>query len=139
MQSPEPPPAPPRLQRVLLVEDNDFLREELASWLAAPGRELLTSPSAEDAQQQAAQALAEGRPLALLVTDIGLPGANGITLARQLQQQQPGLPVVLCTGHDGAHLAAAVGANTHHVCKDEADPQLTDLVTRLLATGATDH
>jgi len=129
-------PAAPSTHRVLLVEDNDFLREELASQLAAPGRELLTCASAEHALHLAAEALAAGRPLGLLVTDIGLPGANGIVLARQLRAQQPGLPVVLCTGHDGAGLAAAVGPGVHHVCKDEADPALATLVARLLGAGA---
>lgn len=128
--------AAPSPLRVLLVEDNGFLRDELACQLAAPGREVLACGSAEEAQQLAAEAQASGRPVTLLVTDIGLPGANGITLARQLRGLQPDLPVVLCTGLDGAHLAAAVGPGVHHVCKDEAEPALAALVGRLLGLAA---
>lgn len=37
--------------------------------------------------------------LDLLLSDVGLPGLNGRQLAEMLQQERPGLPVVLITGY----------------------------------------
>lgn len=39
--------------------------------------------------------------LDLLLTDIALPGAEGLALAKRLRAEQPDLPVLFMTGDDG--------------------------------------
>lgn len=43
----------------------------------------------------------------LVVTDLTLPGRDGIALVRELKRRQPGLPVLVITGHDEDAFARA--------------------------------
>lgn len=138
-----PPPLPPRAspdspavrQRILLVEDHAFIREELVLQLEAPDREVVGCASAEDALAQAARWRAEGAAADLLVTDLSLPGMTGIDLARALQALQPGLPIVLCTGYDLGAAAASLGPQVRCVRKDDVEGALAAAVEAALAAG----
>jgi len=66
---------------VLIVEDDDGLRSLLNDELQEAGLQTQTVPSAEDAQA----VLEEKRP-ALVISDIRLPGADGMSLLRSVQQ-----------------------------------------------------
>ena len=83
--------------KVLLVEDDGPLRGELAAGLEACGFSVLTAADAE----AALAALAVEPEIAVVVTDIQMPGRSGIALAEQvLATQQPGraLEVILLSG-----------------------------------------
>jgi signal transduction histidine kinase/DNA-binding response OmpR family regulator len=93
---PAPPasePAPQRAGTVLLVEDDEFIRETLAELLGASGHAVLQA-------RDAASALAAlaAQPVAVMVTDVGLPGVSGLDLARQALARQPRLAVIFATG-----------------------------------------
>ena len=45
-----------------------------------------------------------------LVTDLSMPGMDGIAVIRAAQMRRPGLPAVLLTGYDGDGATAATGA-----------------------------
>lgn len=81
-------------RRLLLVEDDPLLRMTLAEVLAEAGFAVL---EAEDAES-ALGLLAVHEDLALLLTDINLPGADGFALARAARRLRPGLPVVYASG-----------------------------------------
>jgi len=52
-------------------------------------------------------ALADGRTVDLLFTDVLMPGGmDGLTLAREAGRRRPGLPVLLTTGYTGAGASA---------------------------------
>lgn len=80
--------------RLLLVEDDPLLRMTLAEVLGEAGFVVL---EAEDAES-ALGLLAAHDDLALLLTDINLPGADGFALARAARRLRPGLPVVYASG-----------------------------------------
>jgi len=61
--------------RILVVEDDDALRDLLENELEDDGSEVATASSAE----QAAEIL-EGGGLDLVVSDLRLPGADGLAL-----------------------------------------------------------
>jgi two-component system cell cycle sensor histidine kinase/response regulator CckA len=81
---------------VLLVEDEDNIREPAIEILEARGYNVL---AARDATQ--ALALAEGhpRPIHILVTDVVMPGQSGNQLARQLSALRPEMRVLYISGY----------------------------------------
>ena len=85
-------PAFPSL-RVLVVEDEDAVRQFLASVLAKLGHQ----PRLTCNGNEAMQAFAE-ESFDVVVTDMGLPGINGQEVARRIAERAPGMPIVLLTG-----------------------------------------
>jgi PAS domain S-box-containing protein len=88
-------PTPAAEHTILVVEDEDSVRELVASTLARDGYRVLRAASAEDALGRAADA---GR-IDLLLTDARMPGMSGIALARILLETHPDLPVVVMSGY----------------------------------------
>jgi two-component system OmpR family response regulator len=64
---------------VLLVEDDDVLREEMAGYLTGQG---YTVRQAADVP--AAREVLDARPVDVMVLDVNLPGENGLSLCRQV-------------------------------------------------------
>ncbi len=81
---------------VLLVEDDEEVRELLLDVLTSHGLQVTAVGSAEDALLLSTQGEFD-----LLVTDIGLPGANGPQLARQIRRRSPHMPLLFISGHSG--------------------------------------
>jgi two-component system cell cycle sensor histidine kinase/response regulator CckA len=101
---PARPPAPPRAtagRPVLLVEDEPPLLRLAARALRGAGYAVLTAGSAEEALDL----LEAGAPAPLaLVSDVVMPGLDGLTLAERLRARHPGLPVLLVSGYAEAAL-----------------------------------
>ena len=83
---------------VLLVEDDDLVRDCLAEALHAAGLEIEGSPSGEEALR-----VLEREPgLNVIVTDINLGGGmDGLAFARAARLMHPDLPVVYISGRYG--------------------------------------
>ena len=90
----EAPPAGGDGAIVLLVEDNDQVREFAASLLADLDYRVVAAASAEEALEVLAR-----EPVDLLFTDVMMPGITGIELARRARERHPGLPVLLASGY----------------------------------------
>ena len=88
------------MSRILLAEDDDSLRAFLARALERAGHEVRTCADGDEALT----ALNEG-PYDLLLTDIVMPGADGIEVARVAAAQTPGLPIMFITGFAAVALA----------------------------------
>ncbi len=91
--------------RVLLVDDELPVREVLTLQLEDFGFDLL--PAADGAE--ALVLLAGGEAVDMLVTDLSMPGMDGLALIRAAQDNQPGLPAVLLTGYARDGIALALG------------------------------
>jgi PAS domain S-box-containing protein len=87
---------------ILLVEDDDAIRRLLFSSLRAAGHSVIAAASAEDALRELQGH--EG-PLDLLVTDVGLPGMDGLALAGKVRQRRPRVRVLLISGYTEATAA----------------------------------
>jgi CheY-like chemotaxis protein len=81
--------------RILLVDDNDPVRETLADLLEVEGFQ--TAQAAGTAE--AVALLRQDPHFNVLVTDLSMPGDDGISLIRQARQVQPTLPAILLTGY----------------------------------------
>jgi PAS domain S-box-containing protein len=88
--------------RVLIVDDDAALLEALpeAIRLRMDGIEIETCDSAPDALERIAAADFDA-----IVTDIKMPGIDGLALLREIQERRPNTPTLLITGHGERDLA----------------------------------
>jgi len=82
------------MARILLAEDDPAVREFVRRALAHSGHEV----TAVDDGLAAIEALA-GATFDLLITDIVMPGMDGIALALKVSKDQPNLPILMMTGY----------------------------------------
>ncbi len=85
---------------ILVVDDDDAVRDLLATALTELGYRVRTASTAEDG---IIRLLWE--PFDLVICDVVLPGMDGMSFARNVCQAHPGLPIVLITGYGGSGLA----------------------------------
>jgi two-component system cell cycle sensor histidine kinase/response regulator CckA len=88
-------PAAPPAGPVLLVEDEAPLRLLGTRLLERAGHAVLAADCAEAALEM----IESGAAPALLVSDVAMPGIDGLELARRLRARWPGLPVLLLSGY----------------------------------------
>jgi len=87
--------------RILLAEDDDSLRGFLARALEKAGYAVRVCADGEEA----VEALSDG-PYDLLLTDIVMPGVDGIEVARLAAARTPELRIMFITGFAAVALAA---------------------------------
>jgi signal transduction histidine kinase/ActR/RegA family two-component response regulator len=82
-----------RRARILLVDDDQAVRETLRDILEAIGHEVVAVSSGP----QATRACDTGR-FDVVITDFNMPGMSGLEVAAELRRRDGGLPVILLTG-----------------------------------------
>lgn len=101
----------PCSQRILIVEDEILLAENIGVYLSAAGANVVIAHSGEEALR-AAGAL---EPQCLII-DYNLPGMDGIQTMLRLRERSPRIHVVLITGQGSdAVLAAARAQGVAHI------------------------
>jgi len=117
--------------RVLLVDDDDDFRELLAEALALEGLDVVQAPTAE-----AALAALAGGAVDAVVTDLGVPAAGGLAVARAAKARGA-IPVVLVTGHaEREDVARARGREVDVVLEKPFESEaLAEAIRRTLAAG----
>jgi DNA-binding response OmpR family regulator len=83
-------------EKVLLVEDEEMLRELLAGLLASQGYEVLT---AEDGQTGLEMYAADPTSIALVLSDMGLPRLGGWEMFQKMKEINPGVKAILASGY----------------------------------------
>jgi len=81
---------------LLLVEDEDGVRELVAEWLGSHGYRVLEAASGAEALEVARR---HDGPIHLLVADVVMPGMGGPELASRLAADRPGMRVVYVSGY----------------------------------------
>ncbi|WP_297479204.1 sigma-54 dependent transcriptional regulator [uncultured Photobacterium sp.] len=89
--------------RVLVVEDDEGLREALVDTLALAGYQWLEAESAEHAL-----VLLKSESVDIVVSDVQMTGMDGLALLRSIKLQWPKMPVLLMTAY--ANIEDAVAA-----------------------------
>lgn len=114
---------------VILIDDEHHIRMAAGQTLELAGYDLITLEKAEPTLQR----VNEDWP-GVVVSDINLPGMDGLELMRQVQAIDPDLPVILITGH--GDISMAVGAIRDgaydFIEKPFASELLLDVVRRAL-------
>jgi PAS domain S-box-containing protein len=99
-----PPPIArlhPGAQTVLVVEDEEGLREVARELLQAQGYTVLIAKNADEALRH----FERNASIDVLLTDVVMPGASGPELTRRLVEQRPGLKVIYMSGYTEEALA----------------------------------
>ncbi len=86
--------------KVAIVDDEQDMRQSISQWLALSGFNTETYPSAEDALK----VVGADWP-GVVVTDIRMPGMDGMALLKRLMSQDSALPVIMITGHGDVPMA----------------------------------
>lgn len=83
------------MRRVLIVEDDPLIRQNVADYLANAGFEVMEARTGDEALDL----LAGTDPVDLIFTDVHMPGrANGNKVGLVAKQLRPGLPVIHASG-----------------------------------------
>lgn len=98
------------LRKLLLVEDDDGLRSTLSANLDLSGFDVIEARNGEEAIRIAGE-----QAFDIMLTDVQMPGMNGVDAARQVRAARPGLPVLVMSAVAPEHVvsqALAEGAFT---------------------------
>jgi DNA-binding response OmpR family regulator len=100
------------MKRILLVDDDEVLREALGEQLLmAKGFDVFEASNGKDAMEKVKNELYD-----LIVLDVGLPDTDGRELCRLMRKQGVKCPVLMLTGHNGdtdTILGLDAGANDY--------------------------
>lgn len=91
-----PGPSSENNETILLVEDQDGIRDMAAEFLRRLGYRVLNAEDGARAMEIAGQ---DKGPIHLLITDMSMPNMGGRELAVALSQVRPGTPVLFMSGH----------------------------------------
>ena len=82
-------------ETIVLIEDEDLVRNALQQALESVGYRVIASPSPAEAVVEA-----ESKDVDLVITDVTMPGMNGHEVAERLETSKPKLPILLISGYD---------------------------------------
>jgi len=80
--------------RVLVVEDEAYVRDSLLEILRARGFDVSAAASVDEALERLARA-----PVDAVLSDLKMPKKDGLELVRRMQALSPDVPVLILTGH----------------------------------------
>ncbi|MDP2212866.1 response regulator [Phenylobacterium sp.] len=130
LEPPDLPTAPADHVAVLVVDDDDAVREVTADYLHDLGYRVVEAGSGG-----AALELFEQRPdIAAVVLDFAMPGLNGADLAREMYSRRPTVPVLFATGYADAE--ALAGTSDDHLIRKPFEPsELATKISKVLRTA----
>jgi two-component system, cell cycle sensor histidine kinase and response regulator CckA len=128
---PAPPVQPARAPGgvVLVAEDSPLLRKLISAVLTRAGYEPLLAVSGEEALEHWDR---RGGDIALLLTDLTMPGMGGIELIARLREARPKLPIVCTSGHADAHGRRALPSDVEFVEKPFSPSVLVERIESAL-------
>jgi CheY-like chemotaxis protein len=121
-------------KRVLVVEDDAYVRDYLSAALETAGQGLEVVAASNG--REAAERLADGGT-DLVLTDLNMPEMNGVELVRHLRADHPTVQVVLMSGASADWLPELVREGFDDLpllTKPVSVSQLLELVGRILGS-----
>ncbi|TCS60203.1 sigma-54-dependent transcriptional regulator [Primorskyibacter sedentarius] len=89
-----------KAMKIAIVDDEQDMRQSISQWLALSGYDTETFASAEDALGT----LGVDYP-GIVISDIKMPGMDGLQLLKKLMSTDSALPVIMITGHGDVPIA----------------------------------
>ena len=123
---------------VLVVEDEQLLREMVEPALTDAGYSVLLAHNGSEALKYLEERESEEAPLRALVTDVQLgPGPSGWEIAKRARELHPEIPVVYVTGAAAAEWPSKGVPNSLIIQKPFAPAQVVTAVSQLLNAPPT--
>jgi two-component system, NtrC family, response regulator len=118
--------------KILLVEDDPAIVNTLRRVLNDEGCEVMVEQRGDTALARAQDAVFD-----LIITDLKLPGLDGLGLVRQLHAMNPRLPILMMTAHGTTETAieAMQSGAYDYLVKPFEMPELLDLVEQAVAAS----
>ncbi len=121
-----------RRGRILLAEDNEWVRSAMVRGLQRAGFEVVATVDGDDARAQ----LEASDGWEALCTDAIMPGYSSAKLIQDFQERYPGRPVVVCSGHLSAEVSAIIDAgDVRFLPKPFAPSALVNALSEELGRG----
>jgi CheY-like chemotaxis protein len=96
-------------RRLLMVDDDPIVLETLAQQMEMEGYTVLSAASGAEALER----LDAGETVDLIVTDLSMPGTDGLACLREVRRRRPGLPAIVLTGFATSAAERALGDVKH--------------------------
>lgn len=120
-----------QLVRVLLVEDEWFIRFNVAEQLRDEGLEVVEAGTADDAMEY----IASGERIDALITDIRMPGTiDGLELAGKVRVMQPMLLILVASG--SVELESAASRVGRFISKPYNPKQIATMIAEMVPSTA---
>ena len=116
---------------VLLVDDDDSVRQVARRLLERLGYRVLEAPDAEGAIHLSS---AHDGEIHLLLSDIAMPTMDGLALAEEVRATRPGIGTLFMSGYAPGHAARGRfgGASLHHIQKPFEIDAFADAVQKAI-------
>ncbi len=94
-----------QIARILIVDDDPIVAESLGEFLSREGYETATAFNGEEALEKLGQAERESgpsqgaRPFAVVLSDVAMPGIDGMELLRRVVKEHAGTVMLMLTGY----------------------------------------
>ncbi|MEZ5752082.1 MAG: sigma-54 dependent transcriptional regulator [Paracoccaceae bacterium] len=121
------------LSRVMVIDDEQDMRASISQWLSLSG----FTPEAFASADEALPHLGPDYP-GIVITDMRMPGLDGMGLLKRVMGLDAGLPVILITGHGDVPMAVeAMRLGAFDFLEKPFDPdRMTDLAHKALKARA---
>jgi DNA-binding NtrC family response regulator len=119
--------------RILIVDDEEPIREALGAWLVKDGYQINTADSGQTALAHIEDGLFD-----LYLVDIKMPGMGGIELLGRIKEIQPDANVIMITAHGSIQTAveAMKRGACDYICKPFDPDELSLMTERVSANQA---
>lgn len=116
------------MKKILLVDDEDSIHLIYSEELEDEGYEVHSALSGEEGLEKLKTISPD-----LVILDINMPGMNGIDVLRQMKENSPDLPVILCSAYPEFKQDFASWASDDYIVKSSNLDELKAAVKRHLS------
>ena len=125
-----PPPPPSNGEHILIVDDEKAIISVLKHLLVRAGYKVTAHA---DPCAALADFIARPADINLILSDLTMPGMNGLELAEKIFEVRPGLPLIIATGFGGDLITQAQLAEHPNIRRVVEKPLKAEIIIRLVA------
>lgn len=115
---------------ILVVDDDELLRNELSEWLTREGYDATSTGSGETAVD-----MVKTQDFNLILTDLKMPGMNGLDVLKAVKKIRPSVHMIMITAYgtiDTAVEAMKIGADDY-ICKPFEMDQMRSVIENMIS------
>jgi len=114
--------------KLLVVDDEDIVRESLCDWLSSVGYKVLTAKCGDEALE-----IIKHKKVKIMIADLIMPGMDGIELMKKAREIVPTISTVIITAHGTIQTAiSAIREGAYDFIEKPFCPEKVELIIRNL-------